>query len=217
MNKYKYVIFDLDGTLINTTEGLKQSVRYTLDYFGYKQIDNELMESIIGPPIGQSIQKIYGISDEERDEFVKVFRDRYKNVDLLKAYSYVDIYNLLDGLKASKIKIAIATYKRYDYTEMICKHFKFTDYVSVVEGSDFDSKLTKIDILNNCIECFDIDKTECVMIGDTSYDALAANSLNVDFIAVTYGYGFKDDESLKDIEYVYKADDVKSIISFLCD
>lgn len=195
MKKYKAIIFDVDGTLINPEEGVCRAVNYVIQKHGLLSISENDLKAFNGPPIHKSFKKHYNITDNEINALVESFRNRYKNEDLFFAYVYPGIYNLLDKLVEKGYKIGIATYKRQDYANKLMKHFSFDEYASAICGSDADNKLTKKDIIVNCLKELEIDDySQSIMIGDSDNDAIAARNLGIDFLGVTYGFGFKDDK-----------------------
>ena len=192
MSKYKLVVFDLDGTLLNTAEGILAAVKFAINSAGRKIPEQQVLDSYIGPPIHQSFARTYHIDGEELDSMALLFRNRYKDVDLLKAVPYDGIYDLLQRLADEKLLLSIATYKREDYALKLIKHFGFDKYMAVSCGADFAGKLTKADIIRKTIVMAGITNyNEVVMIGDTVHDATGAAALGLDFIGVTYGFGFK--------------------------
>lgn len=190
---YCAAIFDVDGTLLDTTEGIVSAVQYTIKQYGLSELSYKEYLSFIGPPIQNSFRIHYGIEDKiELQKIATIFRDRYKVYDLLKAKSYDGIYRLCDSLMKNNIKIAVATYKRQDYAIEILQHFGFHKYSDILIGADHDNKLTKADIIRKCIEELGFISTkDIVMIGDSDNDAEGAEKMGVDFIGVTYGFGFK--------------------------
>lgn len=216
MRRYKLVIFDVDGTLLNTTEGVLSSVNYTIHKAGLRPLENDVLEQFIGPPIQDSFAKFYGITQKEKlQELAGIFRNQYKNVDLLKAVPYEGIYEVFDVLKENGLKIAVATYKRQDYTDIILHHFGFDQYTDVIYGADHENKLKKKDIIELCLKKTGIAPKEAVMIGDTVHDAQAASALAMDFLGVTYGFGFKKAQDVAEYTALQAADTVKDIQDIL--
>lgn len=190
--KYRLAVFDLDGTLLDTTQGILASVRYTIQYFSLPPLSQDLLLSFIGPPIQNSFAKAYGLSGSILQEIATVFRMDYSNHNLLKASPYCGIYDLFQSLSDAGVQTAIATYKREDYALTLLKHFGFEQYTSIMFGGDHENELKKKDIIMKCLKAAYIDDYESVvMIGDTLHDAVGASELGIDFIAVTYGFGFK--------------------------
>lgn len=191
--KYKHAIFDLDGTLLDTSGGILSSVSYVISINNLRKIEKEELLSFIGPPIQESFKRTYGISDSLAQQYGQAFRDRYKNYDLLIAEPYDGIYALMEKLKENGIIISVATYKREDYALTILEHFGFDKYAMSIHGADNDNQLKKKDIIALCISEINIvDKNKIVYIGDTKSDLNAAEALGIDFIGVNYGFGFKN-------------------------
>lgn len=216
MKNCKLAIFDVDGTLLDTREGILAAVKYTVDEFRLPPLADADIATFIGPPIQDSFAKFYGLSGSILQEIATVFRDRYKSVDLLKATPYEGIYEVFEGLKKSGIATAVATYKRHDYADKIVRHFGFGEYTDVIFGADHENKLKKKDIIQKCIETCDVEQSESVMIGDSMSDAVGAESLGISFLAVTYGYGFasrKDCNGVKKIGIAEKPKDILNILT----
>ncbi len=191
MRDYDAVIFDLDGTLLDTSEGIFRSVSYVIEHSALTPLSDEIMRTFIGPPIQRSFARVYSLSDEEAQKAAGMFRDRYKEHDLLLAKPYEGIIDTMKELRQAGIKTAVATYKRQDYAEKLLRHFGFDEVAEVICGSDAEGKLTKRDIIENAIRYMGIsDKKRAVMVGDSDNDALGADEIGVDFIGVTYGFGF---------------------------
>lgn len=191
MPHFDLAVFDVDGTLLDTTEGVLSSVKYTIEHFGFEPLSEQRLKKFIGPPIQNSFADAYGLSGDILQEIASVFRNRYKDVDLLKAKPYDGIYEAMDSLVKKDVKIAVATYKRQDYAERILRHFGFDRYTDIMYGADHENKLKKRDIIEKCIRDSGIsDYSSAVMIGDSDNDAIGARDIGVSFIAVTYGFGF---------------------------
>ncbi len=188
------VIFDVDGTLLDTTEGVLSSVKYTIAAHRLPAVAKEELLSFIGPPIQDSFARQYGLEGAVLQELASTFRERYKEGDVLKALPYEGIYEVCDELMRRGIAIAIATYKRQDYAEKIMRHFHFDRYTDIIYGADHENKLKKADIIRMCLEAAGVEPAEAVMVGDTEHDALGAAAAGMDFIAVTYGFGFRKKE-----------------------
>lgn len=198
MNKkaYRLVIFDVDGTLLDTSEGLLNTTVYTIKQLGYEMPSHEVLMSFVGPRIQDSLRRVYDLQGEELDRAAAIFRNWYKEGDVLLAKPYEGVYELLRMLKANGIRMAVATNKRQDFTDRLMERYGFAPYMDFIYGTDMAGKLTKADLIRRCVNSFpDITKEEAVMLGDSAYDAIAAREAGVDFAGVTYGFEFrtKDD------------------------
>lgn len=207
---YKYIIFDLDGTLLNTSDGIIKSIDNTIKEMGLPDISFEMKKSFIGPPISESLKRIYDISDKKAKVGHDIFRKIYENNYLYNASIYDGIIDLLELLKINDIYMAIATYKKEDHAKKIISHFKLDNYFKIIKGSDKGNNLTKVDIIKNCLIYSNISNSEILMIGDTESDYKATLKLDIDFLGVTYGFGFKENKY-----NILLLNNAKEIIEFL--
>ena len=194
--RYGLVIFDVDGTLLDTRDGIVSSVKYAACAKGLPEMKSGEIERIfIGPPIGCGFHNAYGLDGEELKAAVAAFREHYTQHDLFKAVPYEGIFETLDSLKKNGIAIAVATYKRHDYAVTLLRHFGFDHYTDNIHGADSAGKLTKADIIEQCIaESGCDDRSKMLMVGDSINDAEGAKNARIDFLGVTYGYGFSSSE-----------------------
>ena len=211
--KYGYVLFDLDGTLLDTREGIISAAVHAMKQYGKVVPDQETLESLIGPPIQVSFQKLYGLSDTEAMVMANIFRDAYKTDKyLFRAKPYDGIYNLLQNLVDAGINVGIATYKREDYAKRLLIEKKFNKYTRFIYGSDFEGKFIKKDIIKICLENMGCkDCKQAVYVGDGESDGKSANEIGMNFIAVTYGFGFKKKEDAEKYQPIYITNDCMSI------
>lgn len=189
--RFKAAAFDLDGTLLDTSEGVLASVRYTIKAMGFPELPEKDMHKFIGPPIQRSFADAYGLEGDILQEIAGVFRDHYKGDDLYRAVPYEGIFDVFRTLKENGITPVVATYKRQDYAVSLLKHFGFDRYTDIICGADHENKLTKSDIIENALRLAGVmDYSRAVMIGDSDNDAIGAQGIGIPFIGVTYGFGF---------------------------
>ena len=213
--KYELAIFDLDGTVLDTKEGLLSAIKYTIREMGYEMLSDSVLSTFIGPPVQDSFAREYGLEGPVLQEIATVFRNQYSTVDLLKAAPYEGIYDLFQGLKVRRVQSAIATYKREDYAVKLLKYYGFDRYTEIMYGGDHENRLKKKDIIEKCIRDSGVtDKSKIVMIGDTIHDALGAELVGVDFIGVTYGFGFRTIEDVMEQKAVGCAATALGILEF---
>lgn len=220
MARYGLVIFDLDGTLLDTTEGIINSVRYTIEQCNLPNLPEETLKTFIGPPIQDSFRKAYNIADTDKlQELATIFRNRYKDKDLYKAKPYSNIYQACEELQAAGILLAVATYKREDYAVNLLCHFGFDKYMTAMYGADHENKLKKADIIQKCLNLLGKPGAggHAVMVGDTENDRLGAERAGIDFIGVTYGFGFQDKSELGLPGCIGAADSTKELSKLILD
>lgn len=191
-----HVIFDLDGTLLDTREGILESVRYAAEQLRYPALPHETLLSFIGPPIQQSFMTHYGCSLEQAQEAAGIFRDYYKDSALLRASPYDGIYDLCSCLQSHGVRMAVATYKREDYALTLLRYFHFDRYCDPMHGADHENRLKKEDIISLCMAEMSASKADTVLVGDTTHDAKGALEAGIPFIGVTYGFGFQTPEDV---------------------
>ena len=198
----KNVIFDLDGTLLDTSEGILKSAVYAAKTLGYPELSREAMLTFVGPPVQNSFMNHYGCTREEAQQAANVFRDYYKTETLYLAKPYEGIYELCGLLQGRGIKMAVATYKREDYALSLLKHFGFDRYCRPMHGADNENVLKKEDIIRMCMEELGAGAEDCVLVGDTENDAKGALKAGVPFLAVTYGFGFRGESDAAEYPHI---------------
>lgn len=188
---YKYILFDLDGTLTNPEIGITTSVMYALEKFNIKVEDRKELHPFIGPPLLYSFQTYYGLTEEESELAVKYYRERFSVKGLYENEVYDGVEKLLQQLKNSGKKLIIATSKPEEFTIKILKHFDLYKYFDFVAGATMDgSRGEKADVIRYALEISGIeDKSQAIMIGDRKYDILGAKENGLDSIGVLFGFG----------------------------
>lgn len=215
MKNYKYVFFDLDGTITDPGIGITNGVMYSLKHYGIKLPAREELYKFIGPPILESYQKYYGFSKEKSVEALGVYREYYSEKGVYENQLYPGIEEMLDALKKSGKKIVLATSKPEYYAKIILEYFHLTKYFMFIGGSDMEEKVRpgKVDVIRYDLEqCSITDLSEVVMVGDREHDIWGAKKLGIDSIGVLYGYGSRKEleeagadyviDSVKDLEHL---------------
>ena len=215
MKEYKMILFDLDGTLMDTSEGILRAVRYTIDRFGFPALRDEEIARFIGPPIQDSFASAYGLHGPILQEIATVFRERYKTVDLLRAKPYPGIFEALSKMREAGKKLAVATYKREDYALQLLRSFGLDQYFDVMHGGDHENIRKKHDIIRLCIEQTEgADEENSLLVGDTMSDCLGAEKANIDFLAVCYGFGFRSKDERERLKCVGMVEDTEELTNF---
>ena len=193
----KAVLFDLDGTLIDSSEGIIKSVRYALSYYGMEETDTDKLYQFIGPPLSDSFQKIYGFSREQAVEAVEVYRQRYSKTGIFECRLYPGVEECIRTLRKQGLRIGMASSKPEQSCRRILEHFGILSLFDEVVGATFDgTRDRKEDVLREAFRRWeDLSLSQMCLIGDTVYDAAGAAAAGIDCIAVTYGFG--DVEQMK--------------------
>ena len=191
MKEYEYYIFDFDGTLVDSSEGIYNSIIYALKEFGIEENDREKLRYFIGPPLFHSFKHIYGVNDEESNWLVAKYRERYKVKGCAESLVYDDVPEMLEQLKQRGKKIAIASSKPKQFVDEISKHLGIFEYYDFVSAETFDkTHSSKEDLINTVLEHFENPpKEKCLMIGDRFYDIDGAKATGLDSAGALYGLG----------------------------
>lgn len=197
------VFFDLDGTLMDTSGGIMHATDYVVEKFHLAALTEDELRSFIGPPIQDSFQHHYGLDKDQAWKLATAWRNAYKDKFLLEAVPYEDIYDVLRLCRKQGIKTGVATNKREDYAQELLGHFHFTPLLDCIVGTDFEGKLRKPDLIRICMDKTGVtDEKQCIMVGDTAGDWKAARKAGVNFLGVSYGFGFKVFDTGEEFEIV---------------
>ena len=188
---YKAIIWDLDGTLLDTTSGVTYAVKYTINQLGLNMPSDDVIKSFVGPPMQLSFKNLYGMNEEEALKAANLFRSNYKEKSLFMAELYQNVLNVLETLKQKGYVMAVATNKSHENAMQILTYFGIDKYCDFMMGSDFGGVLKKADIIKKCLEELNVLPEESVYIGDSIFDLKGAEEIGMEFIGVTYGFDFK--------------------------
>ncbi len=195
MENYTYLFFDLDGTIIDSSEGVTRCFAYALKHYGIEVDDLSELYKVVGPPLKEAFMEFYGFSEEQSIEAVAKYRERYKDTGIFECRVYDGIENLLRKLKQRGYKIILATSKPKIYAERILDKFGLSCYFDFVGGADIPRDIsTKEQVLDYTVESLGINELSSVlMIGDRKYDLEGARYLGIDALGVLYGFGSLDE------------------------
>lgn len=193
--KYKYIFFDLDGTISDSGPGIIKSAAYALEKFGIIETDEKKLGRFVGPALIDSFQEFYGLTEEQARQGVIYYRERYKPIGLYENTVYPGIEELLKRLKADGYMIVVATSKPEVMAVDVLKYFKLADYFDLIAGATLDeTRLKKSQVLEYAIEkCGITDTSEILMVGDRNFDVLGAAAFDIKCLGVLYGYGSEEE------------------------
>ncbi len=192
MMKYDTALFDLDGTLVNTSQGITEGVKYAIEKMGLKELDYETRCMFIGPPIRDSFKRYCGVSEEVAEEALWVYREYYSTKGLLQCKLYDGIKELLEYLNDKGKEVIVATAKPTEYSEIILEHLGVAKYFKKIVGAALDKSLdNKEKVIKAALDA--ADNKNAVMIGDTKFDVEAAQANGVPTISILYGFGDKSE------------------------
>ncbi|MFM1651420.1 HAD family hydrolase [Brevibacillus sp. B_LB10_24] len=195
MRSYQVILFDLDGTLSDPKIGITRGVQYALKNLGIDEPDLDKLEPFIGPPLQDSFPEWYGFNAEETDRAIHYYREYFKEKGMYENVLFPEIPGLLQELKRSGRQLVVATSKPTPFAEEILRYFQIDDYFDLVVGSNLDgTRLAKTEVIEYALEQYpDREKRGFIMIGDRKYDVIGAYNTGIDSIAVTYGYGSREE------------------------
>lgn len=187
------ILFDLDGTLLDSKEGITKSVQYALKKLGVEVSDRRELVKFIGPPLQESFENFYQVDGLKGIQYYReCFVGQQK---MLENEIYPGVVELLDKLKQKKKKLVVATSKPTVYSKTILDHFCLSSYFEEIQGSELDlSLIEKGDVIRVLLERYsEIPKDRIIMIGDRKHDILGAKINKINNIGVLYGYGSKEE------------------------
>ena len=183
-----HILFDFDGTLYDTVEGIAKSAQYALEKLGVSAELDEL-RCFAGPPLVDKFMEAYGLSHEKAWEARGLFQERYIPVGVYESRPFPGMKEFLAALKEKGLTLAVATSKPLDLAEHLLARAGMREYFSVVRGSRLDGNTnSKQEIVESVIASLGAEKEDCVLIGDTKYDVAGAHAAGVKCICVRYGY-----------------------------
>lgn len=213
--KYDAVIFDFDGTVADTAEGIFSSVRYALRTMGYPQAPEQTLRKFIGPPLVYSFQNFIGMPQAEAERAVVIYRNFYGDSGKYMLYFYPGIPELMCELHNAGIMTGIASAKPDLYIRQILEHFKMDHLFDVVQGVTMEEKSAdKSGVIETVIRRLGVaDLSRVLMVGDTPYDIRGAKKVGIDSLGVLYGYGAKEDLIAENADHL--ANDPQEIMQIL--
>ena len=187
---YKYILFDLDGTLIEPKEGITKCVAYALNKLNISVDNLDDLTVFIGPPLIDSFMQYYHMTLAEAEQAVVYYRERFKERGVIECELYDNVEKTLKLLKELNIKIMLATSKPEIFAKKILERLDIAKYFDLIAGATLDgTRGEKSGVIKYVLDQFEINNlSEVAMVGDRKFDILGARKNNIDSIGVTYGY-----------------------------
>jgi phosphoglycolate phosphatase len=202
--KHENILFDLDGTLTDSAEGIINSVEYSLKRFGIVVHDRIKLYSFIGPPLAESFKLYYGFSDNDTRTAVKYYREYYREKGIYENKLYDGIDDLLLKLKKDNRTLAIATAKPEIFAKQVLEYFGITKYFTYIAGSSIkETGVKKEDVIQHALKGANINNhSKTVMVGDRKHDIIGAKRTGLKSIGVLYGYGSREELEKVGADYI---------------
>ncbi len=195
--KCRYLLFDLDGTLTDSKEGILRCLQHALEQCGCPEPDQTKLFPFVGPPLYVSFHDIMGMDEEQTAFAIVAYRERFSTIGMFENTVYDGIPQLLKALKTAGYILAVATSKPEVYTLQILSHFNLIKYFDVIAGSDIHNDTeTKADVIRRALRRLGLPEQnppQAVMIGDRKHDILGAYACGLPCIGVRYGYAQGDE------------------------
>ncbi|MCR5286853.1 MAG: HAD hydrolase-like protein [Saccharofermentans sp.] len=203
--KYRYCLFDLDGTLTDPGIGITDSVMYALKKFDIDVKDRSELFPFIGPPLDYSFKTYFGFTEEQAVLAIKYYREFFSTKGLYENEVYEGIPGMLEELKKRGVTVALATSKPYEFSVEILRHFGLSGYFDHVGAATMDGRISKKeDVISNLLGQLNYeDKASVLMVGDRHHDIEGAKANGLHSAGVLWGYGTEEELKKAGAEYLF--------------
>lgn len=203
---YDLILFDLDGTLTDSGEGITKSVQYALLKLGIEEPDLENLRRFIGPPLIDSFENYYGFSREKAILARQIFNERYQPIGWKENTPYDGIEEVLKALQEEGKMLGIATSKPADTAERVLTYFGLREYFPVFCASPLNGiggeKAGRIRAAIEDAKALGCEAKNVIMVGDTKFDVLGAHECSIPCVGVTWGFAVEGEFEACDTEFV---------------
>jgi len=205
--KYKYYLFDLDGTLTDPGIGITNSVMHALEKFNIHVSDRKELYPFIGPPLVDSFEKYFGFDEKQALQAVEYYREYFREDGIFENVVYEGIPEMLGELKNRGAIVALATSKPYEFSVRILDHFDLHQYFDFVGAATMDGRISrKADVISHLIDKLgENEKSSILMIGDRDQDIDGAKANGLQSAGVLWGYGSREELMDAGADYIVSA------------
>lgn len=200
----KNILFDLDGTITDSQNGIINSVIYALKKYDMDVKDRNELKKFIGPPLAWMFSQYCGFSEEEGQKAVEVYREYYTVKGIFENEVYDGVEDMLKKLNESGAKLYLATSKPQIYAKKILEHFGLVKYFDDIVGSELDGgRVEKDEVIAWVLKKHDIN--EAIMVGDRRFDMEGAKKNALTAVGVLYGYGTREELEQAGADFIAKS------------
>jgi len=212
---YDTILFDLDGTLTDPKPGITKSVQYALAKMGILEEDLDKLVPFIGPPLLQSFKECYNMNDQQANQALQHYRERFSKVGLYENAVFPGIKEMLKKLQSQGKRLVVATSKPTAFSLQILDHFGLRAFFQSVAGSNLDgTRAEKGEVIEFALSELGLfERSNIIMVGDRKHDVIGARKNSIDVVAVGYGYGSYEELTEAKPDYIAKT--VAELAEFL--
>ena len=189
---YRYIFFDLDGTLTDSKEGIINSLRYAFEKMGLPAPPESTLINFIGPPLQESFARYCGFTEEQAMQGIELFRERYAPIGKFENAAAPGMAELCARLKEKGYRLALASSKPEEMCVPICEKFGFAPNMETIAGSPPGGDWEMVDVIREAmrrLELTEADVSSVLMVGDRKFDVLGAKECGIDCVGVEFfGY-----------------------------
>ena len=187
------VLFDFDGTLADSSEGIFHTALYTVRKLGVnREYTEEELRRFVGPPLRECFVVAFGLEESLLDDAVRIYREEYDKSGRFMMKLYPGMKKTLLAIKSMGMKLGVASFKSEKLVTECLDFLGILDLFDSVHGSSLVENRTKSDIINLVLSDLGRAKSSVLMVGDTMADLNGAVASGVPFLGVTYGFGFSE-------------------------
>jgi phosphoglycolate phosphatase len=199
-SKFRFILFDLDGTLTDPFEGISKSIKYALNRLGEpSDLPDETIGKFIGPPLQDGYMQVLGFPAEKAARAVEIYRERYNAVGKYENVLIPGVKETLSALKAAGCRLAVSTLKPEPLAEDVIRFFGLTELFDNISGALWQPSPdnTKTFITQKALRRLnavsEADKAAALLVGDRHHDVEGAHNAGIFSVGALFGYGTKDE------------------------